>query len=209
MSQRWLLILGVLVLAAAWTGPLPELAQRAFAAHMTLHMAVVAIAAPLVALGLAGGRFDPVRQAPALFAPIPASIVELIAVWSWHAPGLHDLARHHPGAFVAEQTTFVATGLLLWFSTFGGTRQQQLTRAGAGITALLLTFVHMTLLGALLALTPRPLYAHVGATGVLSALEDQQLGGAIMLVVGGVSYLAGALWLSVQLLTRDTKVTRA
>ena len=38
------------------------------------------------------------------------------------------------------------------------------------------------------------------AIGGLSPLVDQQLGGAIMLLVGGLSYLAGGLWLTARLL---------
>jgi putative membrane protein len=34
----------------------------------------------------------------------------------------------------------------------------------------------------------------------LTALEDQQLGGTIMLLVGGAAYLAGGLWLMAKLL---------
>ena len=41
--RRALPILGLLTLAAAWLGPLPELAGRAFFAHMTMHMCVVAL----------------------------------------------------------------------------------------------------------------------------------------------------------------------
>lgn len=44
--QLMLWNLGWLVLAASWLGPLPEWAETSFAAHMTLHMSVVAIAAP-------------------------------------------------------------------------------------------------------------------------------------------------------------------
>jgi putative membrane protein len=40
-----------------------------------------------------------------------------------------------------------------------------------------------------------------------TALDDQHLGGAIMLVVGGVSYLAGGLWLTARLVRR--KLTAA
>jgi putative membrane protein len=65
---------------------------------------------------------------------------------------------------------------------------------------LLLTSMHMTLLGALLALSPRPLYFHIAGFSGLTPLEDQHLGGAIMLLVGGVSYLLGGLWLTVGLL---------
>ena len=36
----------------------------------------------------------------------------------------------------------------------------------------------------------------------IAALADQHLGGAIMLLVGGVAYLAGGLWLTAGLLRR-------
>jgi putative membrane protein len=87
--RRALLVCGCLTLAAVWLGPLPQLARRAFWAHMAMHMGVVAVAAPLLAVGVVGGRLDPVRKTPRLFAPIPASVLELIAVWAWHTPALH------------------------------------------------------------------------------------------------------------------------
>lgn len=194
-----ILFLGVLVLAGAWLGPLPNLAEHAFYGHMLMHMGVVAVAAPLLALGLAGSRADPVKRLPALFAPIPASIIELLVVWAWHAPALHQAARHSSGAFVAEQATFLLAGIWVWLSAFGGNPGDR-NRCGAGVVALLLTSMHMTLLGALLALTPRVLYAHADSMHRLAALDDQQLGGAIMILVGGIAYLAGGLWLTLGLL---------
>ncbi len=208
MRHRVLLILGLLTLAAVWLGPLPQLAGRAFFAHMTMHLGVVAVAAPLIALGVAGGQFDPVRYAPALFAPVPASVLELVVVWAWHAPALHHAARHHTSGLLAEQGMFLLTGLLLWFSAFGGDERRSNSRRAAGVVGLLLTSMHMTLLGALLALTPRPLYTHAEEFSRLTPLEDQHLGGAIMLVVGGVSYLAGGLWLMVGLVRGATLKTR-
>ena len=193
--RRTLLILGLLVLAVIWLGPLPHIASNAFFAHMIMHMGVVAVAAPLIALGIAGERFDPIRKAPRLFAPIAASMVELLVVWAWHAPALHHAARHQAPALVAEQGMFLVTGLFMWLSAFGGDDWNNRARRGAGVIGLLLTSMHMTLLGALLALTPRPLYAHAAGFAGLTSIEDQHLGGAIMLAVGGVSYLAGGLWL--------------
>jgi len=76
-------------------------------------------------------------------------------------------------------------------------------RRAAGVVGLLLTSMHMTLLGALLALTPRPLYPHLGGAAGWSPLEDQHVGGAIMLLVGGLAYLAGGLWLTAGLLRTD------
>ncbi len=184
----------VSVLLSAWLGPLPELARHSFAAHMTLHMAVVAVAAPLLAMAVASATVDPVRVLPRLFTPIPVSLVELLVVWTWHVPALHRAARQDGWAFGLEQATFLGAGFALWIAAIGGTREQRRLRAGAGVVALLFTSMHMTLLGALFALGNRPLFRH--ASDVASSLADQHLGGAIMLLVGGASYMAGGLWLT-------------
>jgi putative membrane protein len=197
------LIFGLFTLALVWLTVLPQLAQQAFWAHMTMHMGVVAVAAPFIALGMADTRFDPVRKAPALFAPIPASIVELIVVWAWHSPVPHHLARHSTVGLVAEQGMFLVSGLLMWLSAFGGDVRGGGNRRAGGIVGLLLTSMHMTLLGALLALSPRPLYHHGSSTAELAGLtplDDQHLGGAIMLLIGGLAYLLGGLWLTAGLM---------
>jgi len=199
--MRWWAALACAILAGTWLGPLPALARDSFSAHMAMHMLVVAVAAPLLALALAGRRFAFGRLPPWIFAPIPASLVELVVVWTWHAPALHHAARFDRLIFSIEQATFLAAGLLLWFSALGGGALRTANRAGAGVVALLLTSMHMTLLGALLALSPRPLYVH-DAGGPLSAIDDQHLGGAIMLVVGGASYLLGGVALTIALFRR-------
>ncbi|QDT16216.1 cytochrome c oxidase assembly protein [Alienimonas californiensis] len=210
-----LIVAGLGALAAAWIGPLPRAAEGAFTAHMSMHMLNVAIAAPLLALGLAGTRCDPTPAAPWLFAVIPASIAELLIVWAWHAPAPHHLARTGALGLVAEQGTFLLSGLWVWLSAFGGgaafggrtggeTRDRG--RSAAGVIGLLLTSMHMTLLGALLALAPRAVYPHhdgfdLPGWGPLTALQDQHLGGAVMLVIGGAAYLAGGLALATDLLS--------
>jgi putative membrane protein len=204
MTHPVSLAVGLLTLAGVWLGPLQHVVHGAFSAHMTMHMGVVAVAAPLIAFGVAGGKLDPAGRVPALFSPIPASVVELLVVWAWHTPALHHAARHDALALVVEQGSFLLSGLLVWIAAFGGAAPGRARRRAAGVVALLLTSMHMTLLGALLALPPRALYVHAAHAhgSSLSAVEDQHLGGAIMLGVGGVSYLTGALWLMSQLLRR-------
>ena len=194
-----LLSIGIALLAAIWFGPLPMLARHSFASHMAMHMGVVAVAAPLLALAIAGSRLDPLRRQYWLPAPIAASMIELVVVWGWHAPILHQAARQNVGALVLEQGSFLLAGLLLWTSAFGGRAEQRRTAAAAGVAALLFTSMHMTLLGALFALANRPLFSHVDTTGI-AVLADQHLGGAIMLTVGGASYLIGGLWLCARML---------
>ena len=204
--RRLLLLTGILILPAMWFGPIAKLGQQAFFVHMIVHMVVVAVAAPLMACGLAGGRFDPVRRFPAVFLPVPASMIEFLVVWAWHVPHLHHLARHSPAGLIAEQGMFLVSGLYLWLSAVGGDSLQRTNRTGAGVLGLLLTAMHMTLLGVLIALAPRPLYPHSAGFAGLSPLDDQHLGGAIMILMGGIVYVGGGLCLMARLLqTRSLK----
>ena len=197
--RRVALSAGLLVLAAVWLGPLLGPWRESLAAGMVAHMGVIAIAAPLIAIGLPRRfRFRP--SMPAI-VPVLASLLELIAVWSWHAPALRAAAEASTAVTVVEQATFIAVGLLLWSSSFAAPEER--THAASGAAALLLTSIHMTLLGALLALSPRPLYrtGEVTCFGtVLDAGQDQQLGGVIMLLVGAIVYLAGGVSLIGRLL---------
>lgn len=206
--QSWIWNVGWLLLAAVWFGPLPRLAETSFAAHMTLHMLIVAVVSPLLAIGVAGRRLDPVGRHPVFFAPIPAAIAELVIVWAWHAPSLHHFARHHTLGLILEQSMFLLAGVWVWLSAFGGTTSQRRSRAGAGVIGLLLTSMHMTFLGALLAMSPRLLYSHPHGSRGLPPLFEQHLGGAIMLVVGGISYLVGGLWLTKRLVASGNALQR-
>ncbi|WP_188854260.1 cytochrome c oxidase assembly protein [Aureimonas glaciei] len=194
--RLWPLFLGLGLLAALWLGPLPERARGSFAAHMVMHMGIVAVAAPLLVLGLS-------RLWPALFRGIPpqwalaASFAEFAVVWGWHAPALHDSARVSTPLLLAEQASFLLAGLFVWMTALGtASNGGALAARAAGVAALLVTSMHMTLLGALLLFSPRPLYACAdlcAPAASMTPVEDQALGGAIMLAVGGISYLAGGL----------------
>ena len=207
--RRAALILGLLTLALIWAGPLLAAWRGSFAAHMLAHMGVVAIAAPLIAIGLAPslGRRLPSAPpaAPLLSLALIASLVELVVVWGWHAPAARLWAERSAFATVLEQASFLLAGLFLWLTAIGprGTPAQD----ASGAFALLLTSVHMTLLGALLSLAPRPLYGlgEVTCFGiVLGAGEDQALGGVIMLMIGAAVYLAGGVFLLARLLAGRT-----
>ena len=101
-----------------------------------------------------------------------------------------------PLALLIEQASFLIAGVLLWSAVLGTRLGGATDRRASGVAALLLTSMHMTLLGALIGLAPRALYAmmemHPAIHG-LDALEDQQIGGVVMLMVGAASYFIGGL----------------
>lgn len=196
--RRWLLGLGALALAVLWLGPLPRMAHTSFSAHMILHLGLMVVAAPLLALGLARGA----RGVPGGWA-VAASVVDLAVVWSWHAPALHTLAALRPWAFALQQGSFLIVGLLVWFTSFAGSGRGA---AGAGALALGMSFMHMTMLGVLLATSPLiyPPGLCGGGFG-LGPEEDQQLGGLLMATAGGLPFLLGAAVRAARLLSdRET-----
>jgi putative membrane protein len=203
MIDRWLTFAGIGVLLLAWAGPLPAMVAASFAAHMTLHMTVVGIGIPLLAAGIGTwvAAKDWLRSQVAL--PVAVSVLDLLVVWGWHAPALHHASRTLPWALAAEQLSFALVSLLVWLVALASTAETRRSAALAGAMALFFTSMHMTLLGALIGLAPRPIYGHRHhpAAG-LPVLADQQLGGVIMLAIGGVIYLAGGLVLMARVLQR-------
>lgn len=190
-----LCMMGLSVFVVAWAIATME---HTMTLHMVAHMTAIAIAAPLLASSITSTRFDPAVRWPRLISPLPMSLLELLVVWGWHVPAARAFAAEGATGLALEQAMFAATGLLLWSACFRA--------RAAGVIALLLTTMHMTLLGALIALAPRTLFETHGFTGfgvTLSPLADQQLSGVIMLLVGGCSYLLGGLTLLSRLLRSD------
>jgi F-type H+-transporting ATPase subunit alpha len=115
-----------------------------------------------------------------VLTPLAAAALEFAVVWGWHAPALCTATQTSNLVFVAEQASWLAIGLVLWASVLRDGPGTGL-RLWAGVLALLLTSMHMTLLGTLLALAERPLYPVL--------LADQRVGGLIMLGAGGIVFL--------------------
>jgi putative membrane protein len=183
----WPLAAGALLLASLWLSPLPGMARISFTAHMVLHLAVMLAAAPLLALGLARAGLGPPAGGPLIALALLASLFELLVVWGWHVPAMHEAAALRPTVFAAQQASFLLAGLGLWLASAGPSRRG----AAAGIVAMLMTLMHMSMLGVLLAVAPQ-LYSPTVCGGLfgLDPLADQQAGGALM-AVGAFGYLAG------------------
>lgn len=180
--------------AIAAMGTALALGGHGMTAHMVGHMSAVAVAAPLIAIALAGTRLDPASRRQPFATPLAASVLELALVWGWHLPAARRAADMSVAISLIEQAMFLGAGVLLWSAA--------LAHRAAGAGALLLTSMHMTLLGVLIALAPRPLYPMMALhhPAGLGPLADQQLGGTAMLAIGGASYLAGGLMLLAGLL---------
>lgn len=198
MRKVWPLVAGVLLLVIFWLGPLPGMARRAFSPHMILHLGVMVLAAPLIAIGLLG--LFPPERAPRLRFPgaFAVSVFDFAVVWGWHAPALHEAAARLDSVFALQQLSFLVAGLWLWWICIAG---RDTGSNAAGAFAMLFASMHMAMLGVLLVLAPALVYAPqfcLGAFG-LDPLHDQQLGGSLMALFGALPYVAGGAYLASRL----------
>lgn len=211
---------GWLTLVVALVSPLDALGALLFSAHMVQHELLMVVAAPLLVLGrpLAAWTwaFTPrwrralghathwpwlARSWGVLTQPLTAWALHAVALWVWHAPQLFDAAIHSEGLHVLQHASFLSTALLFWWAVMGGDRRSP--ASGFALAYLFTTMMHTAALGALLALAPTAWYpAYTAATVAmgLDPVQDQQLGGLIMWVPGGVAYLVAGLALVARLL---------
>ncbi|HEY8578514.1 MAG TPA: cytochrome c oxidase assembly protein [Beijerinckiaceae bacterium] len=204
---------GWLSLAASLISPLHWLGERLFAAHMVEHEALMAIAAPALALARPGaalawaaprgarGWIAPFLRRWRLRAvwafltrPFVATVLHGAALWLWHAPALFEAALASPRLHWLQHVSFFATGLLFWWSLLRGPTRER--GYGAAVFYLFATSLHTGFLGVLLSHAQRPLYplqTNAAPEWGLTPLEDQQLAGLIMWVPGGLVYAVAAL----------------
>ena len=209
-------IAGFMILALALMSPLHQIGGALFSAHMVQHELLMAIAAPLLVRGrpavpllwgLPESLRKPVGRAfttPWLNAawrfvtiPLTAFILHAAAIWIWHVPSLYDASVTNELVHTAQHLSFLITALLFWWSVFHGRGNRK--SDGSAVLWLFATAVHTSLLGALMTGSDSPWYAayHDSTTMQwgLTTLADQQLGGIVMWVPGGVVYMIVALYL--------------
>jgi len=215
--------LGWLALYAALLTPIDTGGERLFCVHMVQHELLMVVAAPLLVLGRPleawAWGLPPswrVRSAHvarvsvlgrlwyALCEPLGAWCVHFVALWAWHVPRFFAAALESEVVHVLQHASFLASALFFWWAVFGrGVRRPD----GASMALVFSTMMHTSALGALLTFAPTPWYPHYVGTTLLSPVEDQQLGGLVMWVPGGLSYLAAGLWIVAGWLKRSTPRT--
>jgi cytochrome c oxidase assembly factor CtaG len=196
VGRRALTWTGILLVALATAPPLHEAAEDLLTAHMAQHLLLGDLAPLALALGLSGAALRPllahrpVRSLRSLSHPLAALPLWIAVMVAWHLPPLYDAAVASEPLHLLEHATFFAAGLCLWMAIletlpcpawFG-------TWAKAG-WVVVMAAVEMGIGNALL-WSGVPLYAAYPGGAGLSALEDQQLAGGVMMLEGTVVTVA-------------------
>lgn len=212
LAQAGCFYTGLAAVVAALVSPLDAMAAYLFSAHMVQHEMLMIVAAPLLVLGkplavwawavprsmsraLAGASAN--RTLSALWSgvsnPPCAWALHACALWVWHIPALFDAALANESLHTVQHLSFFLSALLFWWTPLGDASR---TRRTTALLYLFTTMLHTTILGALLAIAPSVWYPGYGAGPELfgiTPLDDQQLGGLIMWVPGGIAYIAASL----------------
>lgn len=217
---------GLATIALALLSPIATYSELFFSMHMAQHLLLVMIAAPLIWLGApllpvlwalplglrraVGGIVVPgsplQRLFHALTRPVVAATLYVGALAIWHVPSFYDAAQGRSVVHDLEHVIFLGTALLYWWPVVHPTGGRRRLGYGPAIVYFFPAILEGNLIGALLTFADQPLYAtyrRVPRVWDLSAVQDQQIGGLLMWVVGGLLYLVPILVLAFLLLSRD------
>ena len=211
--RPWAFHAGLLVIAGALLTPLDYLSERLFWAHMTQHMLLIMVGAPLVLLGapmipmLRGvprplrrrlvipiARSAPVRSAlRVLTTPVVAWVIYAGTLVVWHFPSFYVSAIENEIVHMLEHVIFAVGAYLFWWNVIDPVPLRPNLSYLARIPYIFITVVPAFALGAFLTFAGEAWYAPYEVTAPLygmTALEDQQLGGVVMWIPG--SFIVGA-----------------
>lgn len=191
----------LLVLLASLNGPLHDLSDEyLFSAHMVQHLVLTLLFPPLFLYGLPAELVRKVIRpfrlrtvAAALVRPVPAAAIFSAPIILWHLPRFYEAAMRHHGLHIVQHLVFMATAVVMWWPVLSPVPELPRASYPGQMLYLFLLGIPMSIVGAMITLADTPLYPFYAAAPRvwgLSALQDQEIGGLIMWVPGGLVFWA-------------------
>lgn len=207
--RSWLFGGGLAAIGVALLSPIEAYEGALFSVHMVQHMLLQLVAAPLLLAGapitLALRASRPAARR-ALLTLLHSRVVRLISFpviawvafaavnWGWHFSALYDAALESQALHHLQHATFLGAALLFWWPAIGADPSPWRLPHPLRLLYLFMAMPQNSFLGVALLQASTVLYPHYASNERAwgpTALEDQQLGGVIMWVVGDLAFLAG------------------
>jgi putative membrane protein len=190
---------GLIAMFFALNGPLHDLSDYdLFSAHMVQHLVLVFLVAPLLLAGTPGWMLRPALRFPGvgpvarwLTRPSHCFVIFNVTMAAWHIPGAYNLAMAVHPVHIVEHLMFMATAVLMWWPFLSPLPELPRLAYPGQMLYCFLTSLPMSIVAIYIAMADHVLYpAYEAAPRVmaLTPLQDQQLGGLIMWVPGGVVF---------------------
>lgn len=186
-----------LAIAVVLLPPLYDDAALLFAAHMTQHLLLIAVAAPLLA---ASGLFDGLANRDIgrrLVQPATAWLLFVGVFLFWHWPAAFQWAANADWSRLFELATILCAACLFWTAALSP-ENPGLMSFGARALFVMTAAVATDLPGVIMLFAPRAICTMPGENAPafgLTPLEDQQIAGLLMWVPANFVFFAIATWL--------------
>jgi len=222
--RPWSFYGGLTFIFLALVSPLDHLAEELFYAHMIQHVGLMMIGVPLVLLGapmIPILRGIPRSTRRRLVIPIARSLpvrfvlrtlTRPLVAWPlyvgvfsfWHTPALFDASIENDALHIVEHLLFAAAAYAFWWNIVDPLPLKSNLSYLARIPYIFITVVPSFLLGAFLTFSGSAwfeTYQTSTARYGFTPVEDQELGGVIMWILG--SFIIGtALMIDLYLAVR-------
>ena len=185
---------GLLALLAALASPIDGLGEDyLFSAHMVQHLLLGDIAPLLLLLALSRVIMRPAtrrlqaveRRLGPLASPITGLVLWLALVYVWHVPALYEAAVERPLVHLIEHASFFAAGVAVWWPLIQPVPMRRRLTGLWTFGYIGAAKVGLAALGLYLTWSSTVAYEYYeGLPRIwgLSPMEDQNAGGAIMMV---------------------------
>lgn len=203
----------VLALLIAVASPLDRLGEDyLFSAHMLQHILLGDIAPLLLLLALsrmimrpATRRLMSVERALGPFAhPVTGLVLWLFLIYLWHVPALYEAAIENPFLHLLEHASFFTAGVAVWWPLIQPVPMRRRLTGLWTVAYIGAAKFGLAALGLYLTWSGNVLYGHyeqVPRIWGLDAVDDQNAGGAIMMVEQSLVFVIALVVLFVAMLS--------
>ena len=201
VGQRASFFGALVILFLTLNGPLHDLSDYyLFSGHMVQHLIMTLIVPPLMIVGTPGWMLRPLLRNRVVFTlakrltTIAACFVIFNLVLAiWHLPPLYNLALKYHGVHILQHLMFLVASVLMWWPLTSPLPELPRAAYPAQMLYCFLMVIPMSVISIYIVLADTLLYpAYAAAPRVwgISPMEDQQYGGLIMWIPGGVFFYA-------------------
>ena len=208
---------GIFALLLAMASPIDGLGEDyLFSAHMVQHVLLGDIAPALLLLSLsrvimrpATRRLHKVERMLGPFAsPWTGIALWLIFMYGWHIPALYDAALENPFVHLLEHITFFTAGVCVWWPLIQPVPMRRPLKGFQTVGYIGGAKFGLAALGLYLTWSSTvfyPYYETVPRVWDMSAVDDQNAGGAIMMVEQSLTFVIALVAIFIRMLTDSEK----
>ena len=183
-------------------GPLHHLSDELlFSAHMIQHLVLQLVWAGMFVLSMPGWLLRPLVKNPRvrrlavwLTRPTQAFILYNAVTWVWHFPAMYNLALEAHEFHIMEHLLFMSTAVIFYWPLLSPLEEVPRPTHGPLLLYVFANMAAMKSLGVFISMQNEVIYTYyLKAPRVwgLTAISDQQIGGMLMWLPGGLILWGG------------------